>query len=146
MSRCLLAGCEVEADEAATRSWYARGREWDCSCGHCRNFLAAADRLPPQLLELLDRLGVPPRKATYVCEIYHEDDRLYYQVGYRLAGRILHQPECPRPEPWGLQGCSAERWVPFEAPDFPEPGFDLDLWLWLPWVLNEPIGGAPAED
>lgn len=147
MREYLLAGCRVQVDEEATRAWYARAEEWNCDCGHCRNFLALARgrELPAELLDILDGLTIPPEKATYVCELYHEGSMLHYQVGYRLSGYLLDRPGCPRPEPWGLEGCTQERFAPFEAPGFPAPSFELDLSLRLPWMLDEPIEGVPAE-
>ena len=69
-------GYEVEVDEAATAGWYAQAEDWGCTCGHCRNFLALARerRLPEEILEILDALRIPPAKATYVCELYHDED------------------------------------------------------------------------
>ena len=69
-------GYAVEVDEAATRAWYAQAGDWSCACGHCRNFLVLAKerRLPTELLDILAALGIPPEKATYVCELYHDRD------------------------------------------------------------------------
>ena len=79
-------GYTVEVDGPATRAWYAQAEEWSCTCGHCRNFLALAKerRLPEELLEILDGLGIPPEKATYVCELYHDES--WQEKG-------LHSPE-----------------------------------------------------
>lgn len=73
-------GFQVEVDEAATRDWYSQSEEWGCDCGHCRNFLALAREreLPAPVLEILDKLGIPPEKATYVCEMYPDGDGLCY--------------------------------------------------------------------
>ena len=61
-------------DEQATRACYAQAPDWDCTCGHCRNFLALARerKLPEELLAILDSLSIPPEKATYVCELYDD--------------------------------------------------------------------------
>ena len=79
-------GYTVEVDEPATRAWYAQAGDWGCDCGHCRNFLALAKerRLPEELLNILDGLGIPPEKATYVCELYHDES--WQEKG-------LHSPE-----------------------------------------------------
>ena len=134
-------GFQVEVDEAATRDWYSVSKGWGCDCGHCRNFLALARgrELPAPVLEILDKLGIPPEKATYVCEIYPDGDGLCYQFSYRIAGNIL-SGEADTKE---IGRCLHETY-PYGAPDFPEPHFDLEFWLTLPWVLDEPVGG-PAE-
>ena len=143
MSRLYLAGAAAEADEPATRRWYAGAPQWDCDCGHCRNFLALARRrqLPPEVLELQDRLEIPPEKATYVCEMYHEETTLFYQIGYRLAGTLLEAAPGSPEAGYTEIHISRERCAPFEAPDFPEPSFELELWISLPWILDEPIDG-----
>ena len=147
-------GYTVEVDETATRAWYAQAEEWSCTCGHCRNFLALAKerRLPEALLNILDGLGIPPEKATYVCELYHDESwqekGLLYQLCWRVAGKITGRPAGaddgptwgPRVEfPWGGLELGRETF-PVE-PDFPEPNFDLNVSLYLPWVLDEHVDG-----
>ena len=75
MTRLSLWGYELEVDEQATRAWYAQAEEWGCTCGHCRNFLALARerKLPEEILHILDSLSIPAEKATYVCELYHDE-------------------------------------------------------------------------
>ena len=147
-------GYTVEVDGPATRAWYAQAEEWSCTCGHCRNFLALAKerRLPEALLNILDGLGIPPEKATYVCELYHDESwqekGLLYQLCWRVAGKITGRPAGaddgptwgPRVEfPWGGLELGRETF-PVE-PDFPEPNFDLNVSLYLPWVLDEHVDG-----
>ena len=150
-------GYEVNIDEAAVRNWYARAEEWGCACGHCRNFLALARerRLPGEILEILDRLSIPPEKATYVCELYYEDDwaekGLLYQFSWRVAGEILARPGeerggwgPPAERPWGSLALGHEDY-PYGAPDFPAPHFDLECQMYLPWILDEPLDGPTEE-
>lgn len=131
-------GCAAEIDEAATRAWYEAAPVWDCDCGHCRNFLALARarRLPPALLEVLDALSIPPEKATYVCQYEARPEGIFYQVNYRLAGRLLRSAK----EPGGMLAFAERDSYPLPAA-FPEPNFDLQCWLTLPWVLPEPVSG-----
>lgn len=140
-------GIRVEVDKPSTQKYYVNYEDWDCSCGHCRNFmtLARAGKLPEGMLSLLRDLGLPPEKATYVCELYDQDGKLLYQVDYRLAGRVLGAPELDSvPMGWGDLWCGQEVY-PCKTPGFPEPHFDLGLFVWLPWVLDEPIEGVPPE-
>lgn len=129
-----LFGCMVEVDEASTHRWYATAEEWGCACGDCRNFLALARKrqLPAFVLEHLDKLGIPPEKATYVCRMYPDGDGQHYQFSYRIAGNILSV------EATGEAGRCCHEPYPYGAPGFPEPHFDLELWVTLPWVLDEP--------
>ena len=135
-------GYQVEVDEETTRAYYSDSIEWECTCGHCRNFvlLAQERRLPVDILALLDKLGIPPEKASYVCELYDKDEKIYYQVNYRLAGRVLEGPE-KAASSLGETGllCGRET-APGSADDFPESFFDLMYFLWLPWIDNIPLG------
>lgn len=129
-----LFGSVVRIDEAVSAGWYAEAAEWGCGCGHCRNFvrLARAGALLAPVTETLEKLGIPPEKATYVCEIMPEEGGYLCQFSYRLAGEIL--------EPGDRQGigrCCHEPY-PYGAPGFPGPHFDLEFRAVLPWT-EEPV-------
>lgn len=134
---------QTDIDLEATQRWYAQADEWGCECGDCLNFLKLAREraLPAPVLEILDRLGVPPEKATYVCEMGpREGGGRWYQFSYRLAGDILSGDEHgSAKQDWGGGGCVHEPY-PYGAPGFPEPHFDLEFWITLPWVLEKPRG------
>lgn len=79
-----------------------------------------------------------PEKATYVCELYHEENwrekGLLYELSWRVAGTILDKPAGkdngqewgPLVElPWGSMILGHETF-PVE-PEFPLPHFDLDF-------------------
>lgn len=134
MAKQHLFGSIVEIDEESTHHWYADAEEWGCDCGDCRNFLALARErhLPTFVLEQLDKLGIPPEKATYVCQIYPDGDGQHYQFSYRIAGNILSGEAAT-----GAGRCCHEPY-PYGAQEFPEPHFDLEFWVTLPWVLDEP--------
>jgi len=127
-----LWGSLVEVDREVTQAWYEGAGPWGCTCGHCRNYLALAEKrqLPEEVLETLDSLSIPPGKATYVCELFTDEEGIHYQFSYRIAGRILEQGE------EGMGRCCHEPY-PHGAPNFPEPHFDLEFFLTLPWVLEE---------
>lgn len=134
MDRHGLFGYCLETDDAATRDWYAQAGEWDCDCGHCRNFLALARRgaLPEPAAPILKAFGIPQQKATHVCELGRAEGGAHlYEFSYRAAGRILSGPE--RGEAPFF--CGHETY-PCGAPGFPEPHFDLQFILTLPWVLD----------
>lgn len=131
---------QTDIDLEATRKWYAQADEWGCECGDCLNFLKLAREraLPAPVLEILDKLGVPPGKATYVCEMGPEEDGRLYEFSYRLAGQILSGDEMSsKRQDWGGGRCCHEPY-PYGSPGFPEPHFDLEFWVTLPWVLDEP--------
>ena len=160
MTRFSWYGYEAQVDEQATRDYYEKAGEWDCSCGHCRNFLALARgrKLPEELLAILDSLSIPPEKATYVCELYYDKDwrekGLLYQLEWRIAGRVVKRPESKENEgtEWGPQVKQPGFYLmlghetyPVE-PEFPKPNFDLEVSLYLPWVLDEPVDGPNSPE
>ena len=141
MAKQHLFGSMVEIDEASTHRWYADAEEWGCDCGDCRNFLALARKrlLPVFVLEQLDRLCIPPEKATYVCQMFPDGDGQHYQFSYRIAGNILSRKAT------GKAGRCCHETYPYGALGFPEPHFDLEFWVTLPWVLDEP-GTDPQRE
>ena len=157
MKRLTWYGYTVEVDGKATQNWYAGAEEWGCDCGHCRNFLALAKerRLPEEILNILDGLSIPPEKATYVCELYHDESwrekGLLYEISWRVAGTVTGQPgENQGNSAWGppVKFPAFQMMLGYERyniePEFPEPCFDLNISLYLPWVLDEPVEG-PEE-
>ena len=104
-------GYTVEVDESATGRCYAQAEPWDCECGHCRNFVALARerKLPEGLLAILDSVSIPPEKATYVCELCHDENwrekGLLYELSWRVAGTILDKPaRKDNGQEWGASG------------------------------------------
>ena len=132
-----LWNCCVEVDETATKNWYAGAETWGCECGHCRNFLTLArqKKLPAPVLETLSRFGIAPEKATYVCQVMGNSDGHLYQFSYRIAGRIIREEPAAEKAGWGEARCCHESY-PYGAPGFPEPHFDLELWVTLPWATE----------
>ncbi|MBR2403727.1 MAG: hypothetical protein IKB01_13385 [Lachnospiraceae bacterium] len=134
MKEYSLFGYQVEIDENATKEWYENADEWSCECGDCRHFVALAKkrRLPSDVIEVLERFGIVPEKATYVCEMITEEHKVLYQFSYRLAGNILKESEeATRDFGWGEARCCHEPY-PYGAPGFPAPHFDLEFWVRLP--------------
>ena len=160
MKRLTWHGYVVEVDGKATQDWYVRAEDWGCACGHCRNFLVLAKkrRLPEEILAILDSLSIPPEKATYVCELYHDEHwrekGLLYEISWRVAGTVVQPPEERQNDgtAWGppvkfptFQMMLGPEYYNIE-PEFPAPSFDLDISLYLPWVLDEPVEGPEREE
>ena len=135
-----LLGSMVEIDLEATKEWYSRGKEWGCACGHCRNFLelARSKQLPQQIIELLEGFGIRPEQATYVCQLYDDDKGHYYQFSYRIAGNLVKEANADAAFFAEHIGHCCHETYPYGTPDFPEPHFDIEFFLILPWVLDEP--------
>lgn len=140
MLKYSLFNYEVEIDKNATTAWYTSSNVWGCECGDCRNFIALAQKraFPLPVLQILDMLNIPPEKATYVCELYPVDGGHCYQFSYRIVGNILLRCASPIVQNWGMGLCCHEPY-PYGAPGFPEPHFDLEFSLNLPWVLEDAL-------
>lgn len=93
MERVELPGWRILHDRAATVAAYAAmpaGGAEECGCDYGRNWLETyAAVLPPALLDLLGRFGIPPRRDA---EVYHcgrlGPGRHYYGGWYHLVGRV----------------------------------------------------------
>lgn len=133
-----ILGSEVVVNLKLTKEWYRKSEEWGCDCGYCRNFLALAKerQLPIPVMELLEKFTVVPEKATYVCELYRNEQGHLYELSYRVAGRIIGE-EREVEYPWGTGSCGHNPY-PYGAPGFPSPHFDLEFFVTLPWILDEP--------
>lgn len=129
---------QTELDTDATAKWYSQSEGWGCDCGHCRNFLILAKNkeLPKHIIEILDGLGIPPEKATYVGELFTDDKGIHYQFSYRIAGKIIETPDADDAETW-IDGRCCHVPYPYGAPNFPKPHFDLEFYATLPRVLED---------
>ncbi|MBE6563920.1 MAG: hypothetical protein E7655_01405 [Ruminococcaceae bacterium] len=134
-----LFGYLADIDEEATSRYYKQAGIWSCECGDCLNFLALAKRrmLPDFVLRVLDTLKIDPQKATYVCLLESNADGWLYQFGYRIAGTYQEPSAQPR-SPAVFCGHNP---YPYDAPNFPSPHFDLEFFLPLPWIPDEPRDG-----
>ena len=135
MEKINLCNYQVEIDREATARWYKDSDGWGCECGHCRNFLklAKTKQLPSYITQILGELDLSPEKATYVGELYTDDRGILYQFSYRIAGTIIEGPKVENVE----EGHCCYDPYPYGAPNFPEPHFDLEFFVRLPWVLEE---------
>lgn len=150
MERYNFFGYEVEVDLETTQRWYAKARGWPGKDVGSRNFRAFVRKgqLPAFVLEYLDKLGIPPRKATYILRTGadpSDHDRNGYSISYRIAGNILSEVEWKArqltldgPIIIGPKGWCLHEPSPRCAPKFPEPHFDLEFKISIPWVLDEP--------
>ncbi len=84
---------DLEVDRQATRDAYAAteiGWAEYCGCVHCKNFLAARSGVyPPEMLALLDRLGIDPVKELEVVPFQKLDAETYFYAGwFQFVGSI----------------------------------------------------------
>ena len=134
-----LLGSMAEIDLEATKEWYSRGNEWDCECGDCRNFLKLArnKQFPQRVTKLLESFGIRSEQATYVCQLYVDAEGQHYQFSYRIAGNLVKKTKADAAFYTEYIGHCCHETYPYGAPDFPEPHFDIEFFLTLPWMLDE---------
>ena len=142
-----IAGFHLSIDREATRAAHAgraRGGAETCDCDACRNFLAQAPERawPPAAVELLDALGLAPRRDTEVTRLARAaDGRHEYVARWHLVGTIERAPlgaeDDLLPAPGGLRLCfrAGGELVPEELAG--GPVLELDLGLALPWSIEE---------
>ena len=89
----------LETDADATREAYARARSGgseDCSCDHCRNFIAARALVyPDEVRNLFGRLGVDPEKEGEAYWTHRTADGLHHYGGwFHFVGAVIAGPPC----------------------------------------------------
>lgn len=122
-----LVGFNVKLDKDITQKWYKQATPWGCDCADCRYFVEMATKgaLSGWIVAILQDLGIPPEKATYVSSLFTDEKGIHYQFSYRIAGFIVSHSE---EEQEMLNGRCCHEPYPYGAPGFPEPHFDLEFW------------------
>ncbi len=97
---------ELEMDREATRQAYADtqiGWAEYCGCTHCKNFKAAREGVyPPEMLDLLDRLGIDRMKELEILPYRRIDMKTYFYAGwFHFVGSIRSGPDYWKPAPEG---------------------------------------------
>ena len=80
----------VKKETAPKRYTFLLGKNESCTTAASRLLeLANKKELPKHITEMLDELGIEPKKATYVGELFTDEAGIHYQVSYRIAGIII---------------------------------------------------------
>jgi hypothetical protein len=136
---------EYVADRNATARAYAlaeRGGADACGCAGCRNFrLARARIFPARFLELLDELGIDPRKDGEVYHLGRLGPGVHAYGGwYHFVGMLVETGDCP---PLHL-GSGFQVWMcRASAPRLESleslPVVQVEFYSKsVPWLLDEP--------
>lgn len=150
MDRVDLAEWTVFYDRKATRAFYKEHQliTDDCDCAYCRNYSEALGELPKKLLDLLDRLGIDPRKEAEVYEcMKHDDGRHLYGTSYHFVGTLILDEAYQDSLDDGYRRDG--QYILFEdysirfnddvvlVPDgFPSPVLQLEFQVTIPWKLK----------
>jgi len=103
---------------------------------HRRNFLEAVKALPAAVQEFLTPLGLDINHPYVISENgKSEDGRHWYTAWYYMPGTIVEMGQ----EIAVTEECFCEfQKFCFRVPeDFPQPRFQVNLDVCLPWVLEE---------
>lgn len=141
-------GWQLAIDIEATARAYER-LALDCTCSYCRNFALGVARLPEPLPGLLHSLGIDPAKPANVSEYARQPNGLHmYDAFYHVVGTILDDRAVVRDQFGHVQLTeSIDLLFTTEAQlvgrDFPQPVLQLEIFFFLPWLLDEPPEAEP---
>ena len=123
----------LDVDIALNMEIFARQAREHCSCGYCRNFYAAIDRVCPSLRPFLARFGVDVEGPDELSPF----EPTIYEVSYIVNGTILERSdERLFIDQIPIKILSAEQ-ADMDTVR-PEPYFVLVIGLMeLPWLLQE---------
>ena len=141
----------IDHDPERTRGFYAQASDTSCDCQGCRNFRAAADRMPGALRALLEQFGIDPKKPAEMSVLYAPDqDMLSYNGFYHFCGALKEGLEPfiqTGPKSFQLDQRYllnlGEDSIWFRADcalvdeKFPRPVVQAEVTFCLPWVLEE---------
>jgi len=137
---------QLEINRQATQTAYDNSVE-DCFCAYCRNFRKAYHSLHPELIDLMNRLGIDPQKPSNITEyVINKDGTHLYCAMYNVVGKILSPlnfEESNLDSGKMLFRDFTEGTTIFFTSDvnfpgnFPKPLIQFEFFSNLPWVLSE---------
>ena len=109
-------------------------------CPNCDNYIAAINRMPRELNELFNKLGVIPEKAINISHLTGLENNMHlYNPTYFIVGNILSTPReknCTYAFNEDFEVYFGEKMIaPIGTKNFPKPTFQFDIICSLPWVL-----------
>lgn len=135
----------ARVDVASTRKAYETLPCVECTCCYCRNYVPASAEAPGAIRAVLYNLGIDIRKAARAIQFARADSNplVWYNGIYHLFGEIVD----PAPDAVDLDITRdfevdvAQLFfgahIHFDVDDPPQPIVRLEVWMDLPWVLDE---------
>ena len=143
---------KLDVDTDRTRAYYTRAGGVACGCAGCRNYSAAAARMPQGVRAFLEQFGIDPAKpAETTAYNALEDGQTWYHAWFHICGGVLEGTEPYRqtgPKHFEMKaeyhiplGEDSDAWFKSDCAlldkDFPRPAMELNVTFYLPWVLEE---------
>jgi hypothetical protein len=139
---------KLDCDVVATALCYSALPNYHCSCGDCRNFMAALDAAFPRDFRLMaSQLGVDPSKPAEVWHYNRETSGLHYYGGmFHLVGRIVSGMDAIKPTcevdfeklPSGFEFGFSNKLALIEEPFRERQVVELNFATLAPWVISDP--------
>ena len=88
-----------EVDIDSTKEWYSGihlGEAQNCQCNSCRNILLQRDIIPPDIKQLLEKMGVDINKEIHISYWFDDDfDDVFDEESLVFWMKILMYIMCP---------------------------------------------------
>lgn len=140
----------IDVDVERTRAFYQRAdvptMGEQCGCIPCQNFEKAILKAPATVLDALRVLGIDPQKPAETFSItgdMEEDGTIWYNGWYHICGTIVEGTEdwedAYSPDPGFRFEMLPVRRMDLLHKAFPSPVIQLEIYTYLPYVLDIPF-------
>ncbi|MDF2566833.1 MAG: hypothetical protein K0R90_289 [Oscillospiraceae bacterium] len=141
----------LEVDYEKTKEYYTNAQQYECECIYCKNYIAAASGLPKETKEFLEILGIDYMKIALVSKLYADENKVSYDCYCRIAGWIMSNHAVEKRtqdnrvyyvrvvEEIAEMGIffHDDRNIFYDCHDFPDPCFEMNFKVFLPWKLEK---------
>ncbi|MCD5324464.1 MULTISPECIES: hypothetical protein [Pontibacillus] len=151
MKQTRIGSWTIEVDVNKTKEFYDNYHliTEDCDCDYCANYVLVCEKLPPEIKDLFNLLGIDPLKEGEVSEYMENKNGTHlYGAFYHIVGRIIEGPKLWVPTKEGSEVSSPDfvkyNGVEIDFSDdlalvpegFPMPTIQFEIQLNIPWLLN----------
>lgn len=139
----------VDIDVEATRKYYKQAEMInDCSCSGCRNYRQNMEQCNNNIKEFFSSLGID--NMNFITEIipldvsrdeYDKEHCIAYTGFYHIVGRIIENKKTKHEQEWIKLDTNfaviVHDDIDFLPDGFPKPYLQVDISVYVPWVLDE---------
>ncbi|MBN8236100.1 hypothetical protein JF544_12620 [Halobacillus kuroshimensis] len=136
-------GYELEVDYDKTINYYKNlpfiGEKEHCDCSYCKNYVLTTNTFPMIVKDLLQEIGVNPKKGAEVSHFYEEENGKHmYVADYRLYGKLLKSPISKTSKIYYVSNNDYFQ-IGFESVNIYENTSEkIGFWIeaFLPWIVD----------